>query len=75
MGMVSDKGFQAYEEHLTKGLLEYSHSAFLVLAGIGEPVIHIIQEPALSLIVRKNFRELTGAMSPTPAMLIRGMFI
>lgn len=55
------------KRHLTEKLLEY-HSSFLILGGIRKPVIRIIKALALSLIVRKDFRELTRAIFPTPTI-------
>lgn len=61
--MMSDRGFGPVKGHLTKGLLEASHGTFLILAGMGKPVIHIVKVPALSLTVRKDFREPFAAIS------------
>lgn len=55
------------KRHLTKMLLEY-HSSFLILGGISKSVIHIIKALILSLIVRKDFRELTRDIFPTPTI-------
>lgn len=57
------RGFRPVKRHLKRGLLEYLHCGFLILAGIRKPVIHIVKVLALSLTVRKDFREWTGAKS------------
>ena len=52
------RDFRSRKRHLTKGFWNY-HSGFPALAGIDQPVIHIVKVLAVSLMVRKDLRDLT----------------